>query len=182
MPSPARSSAQPHPDGWVTDSAGLLERAQQTSGAALTPTEPFASTALVVAMPTEAAEALGDDLGWARLLAGPTPVRVPDPNRTTIGRLALGAAAATLDDARLRAAVAGSARAGTATVALDGVAASQPAVGAVVTEAEVTAWNAAHPDQVLAAVAPTEGAAAVEFSLLPVSDRRGDPLPRDAAR
>ncbi len=160
------------PDGWVTDSPGLLERAEQTSGTTLTATEPFASTALVVAMPGEAAEAaaaMGDDLGWARLLAGPTPVRVPDPNRTTIGRLALGAAAATLDDARLRAAVAGSARAGTAALALDGVAAAQPTVGAVVTEAEVTAWNAAHPDQALTAVAPTEGAAPVEFSLVPVS-------------
>ena len=179
------------PDGWVTDSSGLLERAEQTSGTTLTPTEPFASTALVVAMPTEAAEAMGDDLGWARLLAGPTPVRVPDPNRTTIGRLALGAAATTLDDARLRAAVAGSARAGAATVALDGVAAAQPAVGAVVTEAEVTAWNAAHPEEALAAVAPTEGAAAVEFSLVPVSteaDTRslvtqlGDYLMGDEAR
>ncbi len=42
------------PDGWVTDSPGLLERAEQTSGTTLTATEPFASTALVVAMPAEA--------------------------------------------------------------------------------------------------------------------------------
>ena len=76
------------PDGWVTDSLGLLARAQQTSGTTLTATEPFASTGVVVALPSEAAEALGDDRRWARLLAGPTPVRVSDPNRTTIGRLA----------------------------------------------------------------------------------------------
>ena len=160
------------PDGWVTDSLGLLARAQQTSGTTLTATEPFASTGVVVALPSEAAEALGDDRRWARLLAGPTPVRVSDPNRTTIGRLALGAAAPTLDPARLRAALAGSAKAGTATVALDGVAASQPAVGAVVTEAEMTAWNAAHPNDALTAVAPTEGSASVEFSLVPVSTGR----------
>ena len=179
------------PDGWITDSLGLLDRVEKTSGTTLTATEPFASTGLVVAMPAAAADAVGDDLSWARLLTGATPVRLPDPNRTTIGRLALGAAAATLDDAKLRAAVATSARAGAATVALDGLSTSRPAAGAVVTEAEVTAWNAAHPDQALTAIAPREGSAAVEFSLLSVTSKAdvrslvmklGDYLKSDEAR
>jgi hypothetical protein len=179
------------PDGWVTDSLGLLDRVAQTSGTTLTATEPFASTGLVVAMPAAAADAVGDDLSWARLLTTPTPVRVPDPNRTTIGRLALGAAASTMDDAKLRAAVYGSARSGAAVVTLDGLATSKPAVGAVATEAEVTAWNAAHPDQSLTSIAPREGSAAVEYSLLPVTTKAsvrslvielGDYLKSDEAR
>ena len=179
------------PDGWVTDSLGLLDRAEKTSGARVTATEAFASSGLVVAMPAAAADTLGEDLGWASLLTGRTPLRVPDPNRTTIGRLALGAAATTLDDAKLRAAVAGSARGGTATVALDSVARSRPAVGAVVTEAEVSAWNAAHPEQALTAIAPREGSATVDFSLLPVASKAnvrslvtalGDYLKSDEAR
>jgi hypothetical protein len=157
------------PDGWVTDSLGLLDRVEQTSGTKLTATEPFASTGLVVAMPPTAADTVGDDLSWAHLLSSSIPVRVPDPNRTTIGRLALGAAAASLDDATLRKAVDGSARGGTATVSLDGVASSAPPVGAVATEAEVTAWNAAHPEEALTAIAPREGSAAVEYSLIPVA-------------
>ncbi|TQM62145.1 substrate-binding domain-containing protein [Humibacillus xanthopallidus] len=179
------------PDGWVTDSLGLLDRVEQTSGRKLTATEPFASTGLVVAMPAAAADAVGDDLSWARLLTTSTPVRVPDPNRTTIGRLALGAAASTLDEAKLRAAFYGSARGGIATVALDGVATSAQPVGAVVTEAEVSAWNAAHPEEALTAIAPREGSAAVEYSLIPVATTSatrslvtalGDYLKSDEAR
>jgi ABC-type molybdate transport system substrate-binding protein len=179
------------PDGWVTDSLGLLDRVEQTSGTTLTATEPFASTGLVVAMPAAAADTVGDDLGWARLLTTSTPVRVPDPNRTTIGRLALGAAAATLDDAKLKAAIYGSARQGTATVTLDGLATSARPVGAVVTEAEVTAWNAAHPEEALTAVAPREGSAPVDYSLIPVATKAdvrslvtalGDYLNSDEAR
>jgi ABC-type molybdate transport system substrate-binding protein len=161
------------PDGWVTDSLGLLDRVEQTSGAKLTATEPFAATGLVVAMPAAAADAVGDDLSWARLLTTSTPVRVPDPNRTTIGRLALGAAASTLDDAKLRAAVYGSARGGSASVTLDGLATSARPVGAVVTEAEVTDWNAAHPEEALTAIAPREGSAAVAYSLIPVATKAG---------
>lgn len=179
------------PDGWVTDSLGLLDRVEQTSGTKLTATEPFASTGLVVAMPAAAADGVGDDLSWARLLTTSTPVRVPDPNRTTIGRLAVGAAASTLDDAKLRAAIAGSAKGGIATVSLDGLATSARPVGAVVTEAEVSAWNTAHPEEALTAIAPREGSAAVEYSLIPVATSSavrslvtelGDYLKSDEAR
>ena len=156
------------PDAWITDSSAWFGRAAATSAVKPTVAEPFATSAVVVAMPAGAADGLGAGLSWGQVLGGKTPVRVPDPNRSTVGRLALGAAAASLPDSSLRTVVSTAARAGTGSVSLDGMAGSSPS-GAVTTEAQLSAWNAAHSDAPLTAVAPTEGTGPVEYSLASLS-------------
>jgi hypothetical protein len=151
-------------DAWITDSAAWLPRAGAVSGTAVQPGEPFASTPLVVALPAEAAAAVGDKRGWADLLGGSTPPRIPDPSRSAVGRLALGAAAATIADAKLQSVIAAAAQHNAATATLDGLAEGSPA-SAVVAEATLLAFNADNPEKGFAAVAPAEGSASLQFSL-----------------
>jgi ABC-type molybdate transport system substrate-binding protein len=158
------------PDAWITDSTEWLSRAEAVSGVKAATGKPFATSALVVAMPDAAASALDGQVGWAGVLGGSIPVRVPDPSRSTIGRLALGAAAAVLSEAQLKTAVSNAAKSGKGSVSLDGLATSNPPVGAVVTEAQLVTYNAAHPDAPLTAVAPSEGAGPTEYSLVTLSD------------
>ena len=97
-------------------------RAEQTSGTTAHGHRALRLDGLVVApCPPRPPRQLGDEptLG-APARRAPRPCACPTPTARRSARLALGAAAATLDDARLRAAVAASARAGAATVALDG--------------------------------------------------------------
>jgi hypothetical protein len=157
------------PDAWVTDSSVWIARANAVSRAAVHPGAPFASSAVLVAMKAETASALGSRIGWTDLLGGAVPMRIPDPNRSAIARIALGVAAASLPEARLRALAAASAPSATGTVTLDGIAEATGGVGAVVSQAQLVAWNATHPDESLAAVAPTEGAPALEYSLVPLT-------------
>ncbi|MBW8730215.1 MAG: substrate-binding domain-containing protein, partial [Terrabacter sp.] len=154
------------PDAWITDSSVWVGRANAVSGSALTPGEPFASNAVLVAMRDETASGLGSRLRWADLLGGPVPMRIPDPNRSAIARIALGVASTSLPDVRLRTLAATSAPTGAGGVSLAGIATADRSVGAVVSQAQLVAWNAAHPDQALAAVAPSEGAPALEYSLV----------------
>jgi hypothetical protein len=86
-----------------------------------------------------------------------------------VGRLALGAAAASMSDAALGTLVSRAAEDGTGSVALDGADGKDPA-GAVVTQAQLTTWNAAHTDAPLTPVAPKEGAGPAEYSLVSLSD------------
>ncbi|WP_323096544.1 substrate-binding domain-containing protein [Intrasporangium sp. YIM S08009] len=157
------------PDAWITDSDAWFGRAASISGVKATAGQPFATSAVVVAMPDGAAQALGDDLTWGAVLGGTTPVRVPDPNRSTVGRLALGAVAASTSDSTLGAVVSRAAKGGTGTVSLDGLDGKTPS-GAVTTEAQLTTWNAAHADAPLTAVAPTEGTGPAQYSLASLSD------------
>ena len=157
------------PDAWITDSDVWFGRAASISGVEPTPGDPFATSPVVVAMPDGAAEALGDDLTWGAVLGGKTPIRVPDPNRSTVGRLALGATAASVPDSTLRTVVSRAAKVGTGTVSLDDLDGKAPS-GAVTTEAQLTTWNAAHTDAPLTAVAPAEGTGAAEYSLASLSD------------
>jgi hypothetical protein len=154
------------PDAWITDSSVWVGRANAVSGSPVTPGEPFASSAVLVAMKDETASGLGSRLRWADLLGGPVPMRIPDPNRSAIARIALGVASTSLPDARLRTLAATSAPTGTGGVSLAGIATAGRSVGAVVSQAQLVAWNTAHPDQALAAVAPSEGAPALEYSLV----------------
>ncbi|WP_076262685.1 substrate-binding domain-containing protein [Intrasporangium flavum] len=156
------------PDAWITDSSVWFGRAASISGVQASADRPFATSAVVVAMPDGAAESLGEDLTWGAVLGGKTPVHVPDPNRSTVGRLALGAAAASMPDTALRSVVSQAARAGTGSVSLDGLDGKSPA-GAVTTEAQLTTWNAAHTDAPLTAVAPSEGTGAAEYSIASLS-------------
>jgi hypothetical protein len=156
------------PDAWITDSSVWFGRAAAISGVKATAGQPFATSAVLVAMPDGAAEALGGDLTWGAVLGGRTPVRVPDPNRSTVGRLALGAVAASGPDSTLGSVVSRAAKAGAGAVSLDGLDGASPS-GAVTTEAQLTTWNAAHTDAPLTAVAPTGGTGAVEYSLAALS-------------
>ena len=96
-------------------------------------------------------------------------MRVPDPNRSTAGRLALGAVAASVPDGTLNDIVSRAAKGGRGAVSLDDLDADTPS-GAVTTEAQLTTWNAAHADTPLTAVAPTEGTGAAAYSLASLSD------------
>ncbi|GAA2744829.1 substrate-binding and VWA domain-containing protein [Terrabacter aerolatus] len=153
------------PDAWVTDSPVWLGRAAAVSGAAPAAVPAFASSPVLVAMADDDAAALGTRLGWADLLGATTPVRLPDPNRSALARNVLGVAATSLPAARLQSFVAATAPSSGAAVTLDGLA-GPGAGGAVVSQAQLLAWNSAHPDQALAAVAPTEGAPPLEYSLV----------------
>ena len=157
------------PDAWITDSAVWFARARAVSGSAVEPDEPFASSAVLVATRDETAATLGSRIGWADLLGGPLSMRIPDPNRSAIARIALGAASASLPEAKLRALAARSAPSATGGVTLDGIAEAGGAAAAVVSQAQLVAWNSAHHDAPLAAVAPTEGAPALEYSLVPLT-------------
>ncbi|GAB3082075.1 hypothetical protein GCM10027053_53920 [Intrasporangium mesophilum] len=165
----AGSLVSGRPDAWITDSTYWLGRAAAVSGSTVQTDPAFASSPLVVAMPTETAAALGEKRGWADLLTGSTPLRIPDPNRSITGRVAIGAAAATMAEPQLRTVLAAAAPRSATTITLDGLAQSKPATGAVVAEAQLIAFNAAHPDEQLAAVAPSEGSAALDYSLATLS-------------
>jgi hypothetical protein len=158
------------PDAWITDSSVWVGRANAVSRSTVTPGEPFASSAVLVAMKDDTASDLGSRLRWADLLGGTVPMRIPDPNRSAIARIALGVASASLPDATLRTLAAASAPAASGGVSLAGIATADPGVGAVVSQAQLVAWNAAHPDETLAAVAPTEGAPALEYSLVSLTN------------
>lgn len=156
------------PDAWVTDSPVWIERANAVSRSSLAPSTAFASTPVVLAMRDEAASALGARLGWADLLGGAVPVRIPDPNRSAIARNVLGVAAASVPDPRLRSFVTATAPTAGGGVTLDGL--SQGKTGAaVVSQAQLVGWNAAHPEEQLSAVAPSEGAPPLEYSLVPLT-------------
>lgn len=152
--------AAARPDAWVTDSPSWTDRAGTVSGTTVDAGEPFASSAVVIAMKDSRASALGTRLGWADLLGGPVAVRIPDPRRSAVGEAAVSVATPLVLEARLRTiAAAGD-------VSLAEVAASDGRTGAVVTQAQLVAWNTEHPDTSLAAVAPAEGAPAVDYSVV----------------
>ena len=156
------------PDAWITDSALWVGRANAVSRSNLVPAAPFASSPVLVAMNDDAASALGSRLGWADLLGGSVAVRLPDPNRSAIARTVLGVAASSLPAPRLRALVTTSAATAGGSVSLDGLARARGGA-AVVSQAQLLGWKAAHPEEQLAAVAPAEGAPALEYSLLPLT-------------
>jgi hypothetical protein len=157
------------PDAWITDSSVWVRRANAVSRSTVEPGDPFASSAVLVAMKDQSAAALANRLGWADLLGGAVPMRIPDPNRSAIARVALGVASASLPEAKLRALATTSAPHATGSVSLDGIAQADGRLGAVVSQAQLVAWNTVHPDEALAAVAPAEGAPALEYSLVPLT-------------
>lgn len=160
-----------HPDAWITDSPEWVARANTTAGRTLTAGPVFASSGVVVALPRAAGASVGAQPTWSSVLGGETAVRVPDPQRSTAGALSLGAAAAGgLSDQQVSDVVARGAKVSGTTVDLDAVATSDPPTGAVVTEAEVSAFNEARPDRALATVAPTDGTGAVQYSLVTLSN------------
>ena len=187
----AGSLVSGRPDAWITDSTYWLGRAAAVSGSKVVAGDAFASTPLVVALPDEAAGAVGDERGWASLLGGSTPLRLPDPNRSIAGRVALGAAATVMPEPQLRSVIGTAAPRSATTITLDGLRDGKPTSGAVVPEAQLIAFNAANADDGLAAVAPAEGAPLIDYSLATLTDDAtvaplvsalGDYLKSDEAR
>jgi hypothetical protein len=161
----AGSLVSGRPDAWIMDSTQWLDRAAAASGSRVETGQPFASSPLVVAMPDQAVASLGDRHGWADLLGGATTVRIPDPSRSVTGQLALGQASTTMPDPKLRTIIAAAAKTSSTTISLDDLAVGKQPGSAVVTEAQLSAFNAAHPGSALAAVAPAEGSGALQFSM-----------------
>jgi hypothetical protein len=156
------------PDAWVSDSAGWVSRAQSLADRELTVQESFASTGIVVALPRESADQLGNRATWSTIVTGSTPIRFPDPNRSALGAATLGAAAASLAPERIAEVV----RANVATPPPDLAAAAQSEtpVGVVVPAAHLVAFNESSADEPLAALAPVEGAPFLQYSLATVTE------------
>lgn len=157
-----------HPDAWVTESGGWIERAQAVSGVKLTGGAAFASSGLVAAMTKGHAAALGPTPTWADVLGLQGATRVAPPTLSSAGLFALVGAQAALPAADFAAAVTALAKPA-AGLGLAQVAASTTPLGLVVTEAELLAYNTAHEQAALVGVAPTGGAPAVEFTLTTVA-------------
>jgi hypothetical protein len=158
----------PHPDAWVTESGGWLERAQAVSGVKLAGGAAFASSGLVAAMTKEHAAGLGSAPTWADVLGPKGATRVAPPTLSSTGLFALVGAQAAMPGPDFTAAVTTLAKPTTG-LGLAQVAASKEPLGLVVTEAELFAYNTAHQQASLAAVAPGGGAPAVDFALTTVS-------------
>ncbi|WP_169735688.1 substrate-binding domain-containing protein [Intrasporangium oryzae] len=158
------------PDAWVTDSAEWVSRATTTAGRTITAGPVFATSGVVVALPRSAGESAGARPTWSSTLGGSVPVQVSDPRRSAEAALGLAAASAGgLADKDVSAIAAKGGSVPDTGIDLDKVASGSPATGALVTEAEVSAFNAANPDRALATVAPTDATAAVEYTLVPLT-------------
>lgn len=153
------------PDGWVTDSGLWLEQAV-AGGAKLTATEPFASSAIVVAMSPERAGSLQGSPSWADLTSGRDPVRFPDPSRSTVGLLSLAAASAGQSANGLSRLVTAAAQAPVGTTEPASLAQADSAPAVPVAEAALVDHNRARPRDALTAVAPADGTAPLEYSLI----------------
>lgn len=156
------------PDAWVTDSLEWVERAQVFLGRDLAVATPFASTGVVVALPKASADALGDKASWASVLGGNVPVRVPDPNRSTLGAAALGSVTPALAPTAIPGLVGRTT--GSAHPDLAATAASKTPLGVVVPAAQLVAYNEASPGQTLTGLAPAGGTPFLSYSLATVSD------------
>lgn len=153
------------PDAWITDSAEWVSRASAVTGRTLSAAEPFASAAVVLAMPTASADKLGSSVSWTNALTQAGQARVMDPNRSAVGAAVLGAASAGLSQTGIADVVRAAATAGPADLA--GAAAAQAPVA--VTAPQLLAHNAASGATQLAAVAPTGGTAPISYSLVTVT-------------
>jgi ABC-type molybdate transport system substrate-binding protein len=157
------------PDAWVTDSSIWLEQAV-AAGTKLVATEPFASSAIVVAMTPERARSLQAPPTWKDLTSGTDPVRFPDPSRSTVGLLSLAAATAGQAGDGLSRTVTAAAKAPAGTAEPASLAQAEAAPAVPVAEAALVDHNRARPGDSLTAVAPAEGTAPLEYSLITTSD------------
>lgn len=157
------------PAAWVTDSAEWVQHAQSLAARELKVDAPFASSGIVVALPPAAADELGNQATWSTIMTGGTPIRVPDPNRSALGAAALGAAAPGLPPARVTEVA--RANASTPVPHLEAVAQSNTPLGTVIPAAQLVAFNESDSHQDLAALAPADGAAFLQYSLVTVNDK-----------
>jgi ABC-type molybdate transport system substrate-binding protein len=161
------TGARPH--GWVTDSDLWLDQAAAT-GVKLAPTETFATSAIVVAMSPERAQAFQSQPSWADLTSGRDPVRFPDPSRSTVGLLSLAAVGSTTSANGLARTVTAAAQTPAATTEPASLSKADQVPAVPVAEAALVDFNRAHPTEALAAVAPKEGTAPLEYSLVTTTD------------
>lgn len=157
------------PAAWVTDSAEWIQHAQSLAARELKVEAPFASSGIVVALPPSAADELSNEATWSTIMTGGTPIRVPDPNRSALGAGALGAAAPGLPPAQV--AEVARANASTPMPDLEAVAQSNTSMGVVVPAAQLVAFNESDSHQDLAALAPADGAAFLQYSLVTVNEK-----------
>lgn len=157
------------PQGWVTDSSLWVEQAT-AGGAKLRTTEPFASSAVVVAMDSDRAKTLGSAPTWADIIGVEGGVRFPDPNTSTVGAFSLAALSASLPADAFAATVTASAKAPLAAIDPASLIRAEPPIAAPVAEAALVDFNAANPASALAAVGPAEGVAPLQYSLVTATD------------
>ncbi len=157
------------PDGWVVDSPVWLDQAA-AAGTRVTPAEPFASSAIVVAMSPQRAQGLLTAPSWTDLTKGPDAVRFPNAYTSTVGLLSLSAVAAAVPAPELARVVTEAARAPAAATDPASLARAQPVPAVPVAEAALESYNRANSANALAAVAPREGAPQLEFSLVTTTD------------
>jgi hypothetical protein len=157
------------PQAWVTDSSIWVEEAN-AAGNKLNPAEPFATSAIVVAMSPDRAEAFKYAPKWADLATGKDAVRFPDPSRSTVGLLSLAAVGSGIPAKSLGSIVTGAAKAPASAVELASLAKAEPALAVPVAEAALVEYNRSNPAGSLAAVAPQDGTAPLEYSLVPTTD------------
>ena len=161
------TAARPH--GWITDSSLWVDQAN-AAGNKLTAAEPFASTAIVVAMPADRAQSLGDAPTWADLLGAEGGITFPDPNTSTVGAYGLAALSTSVPSDRFTPTVTASATSPATTTDPGALAGSATSKAVPVPEAALVDFNATNAAQPLAAVAPSEGAAPLEYSLVTTTE------------
>jgi Mg-chelatase subunit ChlD len=158
------------PDAWVVDSPVWLAKVTTAKKVPLEPSQPFATSPLVLVVGKQSASAVPADGRWKDLLTSDQPLRLSDPRSTTAGLLALTSALPSLgSDAqtvlpKLAATVAPSTEELFAAGAKGQGTAIFPAA-----EADVIAHNRAAASGDLAAVVPGGQTAAFQYSLVGIS-------------
>jgi hypothetical protein len=154
------------PQAWVTDSSIWVEEAN-TAGSKLKAAEPFATSAIVVALSPDRAQSYKSAPKWADLATGKDAVRFPDPGRSTVGLLSL-AAVGSGSPAGLGSIITAAAK--VPANAAEPASVAKAGIAVPVAEAALVEYNRANPSGSLAAVAPQDGTAALEYSLVPTTD------------
>ncbi|GAA6524367.1 substrate-binding and VWA domain-containing protein [Intrasporangium sp. DVR] len=166
----AQSMAGPtRPDAWVTDAGLWLEQANRRAGLGLVADEPFAASPVLLAMGGDAAED-AEGSGWAELARTGPDLVLPDPATSTVGLLTLSASAAHWSEPVLRQVAESSRSVRAGDSALVAASDGRRDVATPVSRAELVAYNTTNPRSPLAAVAPSDGAPALEYSLVAVAD------------
>jgi ABC-type molybdate transport system substrate-binding protein len=157
------------PQAWVTDSSIWVAEAN-AAGSKLEAADPFATSAIVVAMSPDRAKAFKFAPKWADLATGTDAVRFPDPSRSTVGLLSLAAVGSGVSAQGLDTIVSAAAKAPASTVEPASLAKAGTSLAVPVPESALIEYNRENPANSLAAVAPQDGTAPLEYSLVSTTD------------
>lgn len=162
------------PDAWVTDSAVWVDKVKAAKKVSLAPSQPFATSPLVLVTGAAAGSTAAADAGWRGVLASDKPIRLSDPRTTTAGMLTLATALPALGTEarevlpRLSQALAPSTE---ALLAMQGKEADAAAIFPAA-EVDVITHNQTDKARQLAAVVPGGKTTAFEYSLLGLASDR----------